>query len=98
MPKHPFQCSGNRTRTCVRRGGYEPEVLLTSVKQKKDAEASSFNVAGTGLEPVSESACPPWWSGYEPEVLLTSVKQKKDAEASSFNVAGTGLEPVTFGL
>ena len=53
------------------------------------------NVAGTGLEPVSESACAPRRSGYEPEVLLTSVKQKKDAEASSFNVAGTGLEPVS---
>jgi hypothetical protein len=25
-------------------------------KQKKDAEASSFNVAGTGLEPVSAAA------------------------------------------
>jgi hypothetical protein len=23
------------------------------IKQKKDAEASSFNVAGTGLEPVT---------------------------------------------
>jgi hypothetical protein len=26
------------------------------LKQKKDAEASSFNVAGTGLEPVSAAA------------------------------------------
>ena len=38
------------------RSGYEPQELFTGVKQKKDAEASSFNVAGTGLEPVSAAA------------------------------------------
>ncbi len=26
------------------RSGYEPRILLSSLKQKKDAEASSFNV------------------------------------------------------
>ncbi len=30
-----FQCSGNRTRMGVRRGGYEPEILLNSMKQKR---------------------------------------------------------------
>ena len=69
--------------------------LLSTCEQKKDVEASSLNVAKTGLERVAESACAPKRSGYEPEVPLTSVKQKEDAEASSFNVAGTGLEPVS---
>ena len=48
-----FQCSGNRTRTCVRRSGYEPEVLLTRVKQKRMPKHPLSNVAGTGLEPVT---------------------------------------------
>ena len=60
-------------------------------KQKKDAEASSLNVAGTGGKPVSAAA------DMSPSSFQL-VKTKKDAEASSFNVAGTGLEPVTFGL
>jgi len=38
------------------RSGYEPEVLPTCVKQKKDAEASLSNVAGTGGKPVSAAA------------------------------------------
>ena len=29
-----FQCSGNRTRTCVRRGGYEPYKFPIRVNNK----------------------------------------------------------------
>ena len=47
------------------------------LKQKKDAEASSFNVAGTGLEPVSESACAPRRSGYEPYKFPIRLNKKR---------------------
>ena len=48
-----FQCSGNRREACVRRGGYEPDLLLTSMKQKRMPKHPLSNVAGTGLEPVT---------------------------------------------
>ena len=62
--------------------------LVYVLNKKKDAKASSFNVAGTGGKPVSAAAD---MSPSNPYL----VKTKKDAEASSLNVEGTGLEPVS---
>ncbi len=48
-----------------------------ALNKKRMPKHPLSNVAGTGLEPVSESACAPRRSGYEPEVLIPSVKQKR---------------------